>query len=475
MKKLFIIMTLLILSINLFGAETGTKITRDVDDFARVLVDNENSGMSAKAGFKAVNDSSRILQIYIESDSAGADVWIKNDTGNIMLDVLTAKYYEWQVNDVKVMKLSASGIADATWVGNTIAVEYGGTEATTFTDGGILLGSGTGALTAMAVLTDGSIVIGDGTTDPVALAAFTSATGALKTEYGGAENDISAITQDGILIGTIEGKMGVLADFLETNKVKHEKGGLEADVSNYTGLVGITGGATVEVNSKSELEGHIADVSDFAEADGETWSGDHYWWTAPIMTYQGATNGILAGSALQFEGLTNDAFQTFFQITDPTTVDKIITFQNASGTVVLDATACTDLEGTLLSIGGTTLNAAIPADHIDATLLKDDAAPQDEDIVTWEATGTTFQYHTPSELITAGTNIAWDGTTLNVAIASGDVSIGAANYLYIWADGNSQNNETDNWRVSVGTNDLKWEYCSDGGVPTWVEKETKTP
>lgn len=35
-----------------------------------------------------------------------------------------------------------------------------------FTDGGILLGSGTGVITAMAVLAKGSMVVGDGTTDP---------------------------------------------------------------------------------------------------------------------------------------------------------------------------------------------------------------------------------------------------------------------------------------------------------------------
>ncbi|KKK54026.1 hypothetical protein LCGC14_3088880, partial [marine sediment metagenome] len=53
-------------------------------------------------------------------------------------------------------------------------------------------------------LSNGSIIVGDGATDPVALAAFTNSTGDLK----------------------------------------HEAGGLEADVNAYDGLVGITGGAT---------------------------------------------------------------------------------------------------------------------------------------------------------------------------------------------------------------------------------------
>ena len=49
----------------------------------------------------------------------------------------------------------------------TVAVAGGGTGATSLTDGGPLLGSGTGAITAMAVLADGEFIVGDGTTDPV--------------------------------------------------------------------------------------------------------------------------------------------------------------------------------------------------------------------------------------------------------------------------------------------------------------------
>lgn len=67
----------------------------------------------------------------------------------------------------------------------TNTVSGGGTGATSFTDGGVLLGSGTGAITAMAVLADGSIIVGDGTGDPVPLAAFSSATGTLNVASGG--------------------------------------------------------------------------------------------------------------------------------------------------------------------------------------------------------------------------------------------------------------------------------------------------
>jgi len=84
--------------------------------------------------------------------------------------------------------------------GTDVPVTDGGTGVGTFTDGGVLLGSGTNAVTAMDALADGSIIVGDGTTDPVALAAFLSSTGALKVEYGGLET--TTITDHCVIVGS---------------------------------------------------------------------------------------------------------------------------------------------------------------------------------------------------------------------------------------------------------------------------------
>tara|TARA_R110000803_G_scaffold23094_2_gene56951 strand:+ start:68 stop:2989 length:2922 start_codon:yes stop_codon:yes gene_type:complete len=74
-----------------------------------------------------------------------------------------------------------SGALTATSLSLTtdLAVADGGTGASTLTDGGVLLGSGTGAITAMAVLADGEMIVGDGTTDPVAESGAT-----LRTSIG---------------------------------------------------------------------------------------------------------------------------------------------------------------------------------------------------------------------------------------------------------------------------------------------------
>lgn len=93
----------------------------------------------------------------------------------------------------------------------------------------------------------------------------------LETTSNGTKGDyiFSEMTGAGILVNTAAGVV------TGGNTVAHEYGGLEADVNAYSGLVAISGGATSEVDSKSELEAQIADVADFAEADGDVYTGVH--------------------------------------------------------------------------------------------------------------------------------------------------------------------------------------------------------
>ena len=80
---------------------------------------------------------------------------------------------------------SVTGITDLT-------VADGGTGASSFTDGGILLGSGTSAITATAVLTDGQMIVGDGTGDPAIESGAT-----LRTSIGVAiGSDVAAYNSD---------------------------------------------------------------------------------------------------------------------------------------------------------------------------------------------------------------------------------------------------------------------------------------
>ena len=79
-----------------------------------------------------------------------------------------------------------------------LPVGSGGTGASTLTNGGILLGSGTGAVTPLARLTAGQVVIGSTTGDPVN-ATLTGGSGIAITEGDGS----ITIAADGLGAGTV--------------------------------------------------------------------------------------------------------------------------------------------------------------------------------------------------------------------------------------------------------------------------------
>ena len=99
-------------------------------------------------------------------------------TGNA--DTATALATARAINGVDFDGTAAITVTAAgSTLSDTVTVAKGGTGATSLTNGGVLLGSGTGAVTAMAVLTDGQMIVGDGTTDPVAESGAT-----LRTSIG---------------------------------------------------------------------------------------------------------------------------------------------------------------------------------------------------------------------------------------------------------------------------------------------------
>jgi hypothetical protein len=172
--------------------------------------------------------------ITVTFQDATNDVDFVVDEASIDHDALTnfaATEHFLMANITEVGTLT-SGV----WNGTAIGMPYGGTGAASFTDGGILLGSGANPITAMSVLTDGEVIVGDGTTDPVTLAAFTSSTGTLQHEYGG----------------------------------------LEADVTAYSeGLYGMIAGSTVDIDTSAELASAIGD---------ETGSGAVVFGTSPTIS-----------------------------------------------------------------------------------------------------------------------------------------------------------------------------------------------
>lgn len=130
-----------------------------------------------RSGERLVDPDADRLPMW--DDSAGVMAWIDSSTP---LDPLYATTIELgHATDTTLARASAGDVNIEGNIiyragGTDVPVTDGGSGAGTFTDGGVLLGSGTGPFTAMAVLGDGAIIVGDGTTDPVAMTLFTSST-----------------------------------------------------------------------------------------------------------------------------------------------------------------------------------------------------------------------------------------------------------------------------------------------------------
>ena len=108
--------------------------------------------------------------------------------------------------------------------GTDVPVTDGGTGVSTLTDGGILLGSGTEAITALGVATNGQIPIGDGTTDPV-LATITGTANEV-TVVNGAGTITLSIPDSPILVtpalGTIASGVGTALTALNGENIQDD-------------------------------------------------------------------------------------------------------------------------------------------------------------------------------------------------------------------------------------------------------------
>lgn len=91
--------------------------------------------------------------------------------------------------------------------------------------------------------------------------------------------------------------------FFDAGTIEHEYGGLQADVSGWTGLFGITGAdTTVEVDTFTELDTAIADKALVNKADGAVWLGTHDFGGADLELPQAspAVPGVDGGIEIDF-------------------------------------------------------------------------------------------------------------------------------------------------------------------------------
>jgi uncharacterized protein YbjQ (UPF0145 family) len=200
-----------------------------IDSFDAVTSTGTVSGSAVYGTTLGQNTTSGLKTITIESNSTvnqdlttDADVTfgsLISGSADLFVGAVGGNQVSASGGNLKVSgKVSASsaGFTDvsastaefttATITGGTITgitditVADGGTGVSTLTDGGILLGSGTDPITAMAVLGDSEMIVGDGSTDPVAESGAT-----LRTSIGVGTGDspqFTGVTATGTITGS---------------------------------------------------------------------------------------------------------------------------------------------------------------------------------------------------------------------------------------------------------------------------------
>ena len=164
-----------------------------------------------------------------------------------------------------------------------LAVADGGTGASSLTDGGVLLGSGTGAITPMAVLTDGQMIVGDGTGDPVAESGATLRT-SIGVDAAGTDNSTNVTLAGSLDYLTISGQEITRGAVVLTTDISGTlpiaNGGTNATSAGaaLTALGAAASGANSDITSITGL------TTDLTVAQGGTGAGTF------------AANGILYGN-----------------------------------------------------------------------------------------------------------------------------------------------------------------------------------
>ena len=172
-----------------------------------------------------------------------------------------------------------------------LAVADGGTGASSLTDGGVLLGSGTGAITPMAVLTDGQMIVGDGSGDPVAESGATLRT-SIGVDAAGTDNSTNVTLAGSLDYLTISGQEITRGAVVLTTDISGTlpiaNGGTNATSAGAarTALGAAASGANSDITSITGL------TTDLTVAQGGTGAGTF------------AANGILFGNGTSAIGAT---------------------------------------------------------------------------------------------------------------------------------------------------------------------------
>ena len=281
-------------------------------------------------------------------------------TGNA--DTATALATARAINGVNFDGTAAITVTAAgSTLSDTVTVAKGGTGATSLTNGGVLLGSGTGAVTAMAVLTDGQMIVGDGTTDPVAESGATLrtsigcnpvagsssitttgalGTGTIATGFGNIDNGSSTLNTGAATVaslvctaeGTFGGGYGATGATVST-----------AGVGQFNGALTTDGALTAE---SLDIGTGGVDVNGTLEANVYTLGGTNIM-TGSVLTTAGTISaGVWQGTAVASAYLDADTahLTTAQTFTGSKTMGTTVKLNFRDGNSYINSPTANDLE-----------------------------------------------------------------------------------------------------------------------------------
>jgi hypothetical protein len=351
-----------------------------------------------------------------------------------------------------------------------LPVGQGGTGATTLTDGGVLLGSGTGAITAMGVLSNGQMIVGDGTTDPVAESGAT-----LRTSIGVGTGDnvqFTNITGTGnTTLGNGAADTHTFVGHITASAYKISASAFIGDGSGLTGVgTDIDGLDALGGTGLHQTEDHFLfsdngtekkiTFSNLEDAIFGNVSGDATIAAGGALTIEATAveNGMLADNAVDTEEIADDAVTTA-KITDANvTLAKIanaagntVIVRDASSSGVLSAKAVTDTQ--ILIGDGTGFTAAALSGDVTMTnagvtsvgdnKIGNDELKQDDDITLQSLTltgdltvnGTTTTIATTNtkvedKFMFLATGSAATNTDAGIMVQSGSVDLSGSAFYH---------------------------------------------
>jgi len=266
---------------------------------------NDGGALAGDSGFVFDKDANSVDITGTGADALDVGGGLNIGSGNVAL-VGTDGKISGPLSSTIIDDLSGANLTSLN-AGNissgTLAVARGGTGAASLTDGGLLFGSGTGAVTALGVATNGQIPIGDGTTDPqlatisgtsneiditngsasitvgipasatITTALTISGTGASSLDIGGGLNagtgDVALVGDDGRINGPLSST--IIDDLSAANLTSIPAGQLTGSILNARLPTNIDIGGTLDVTGATTLDSTLALVGavTFNDAGGD--------------------------------------------------------------------------------------------------------------------------------------------------------------------------------------------------------------